>query len=204
MKFRISLFVFVGCLSCAFGQDKEQPLKNLFNEYHASVNHGIGDGFFGGGLGVNHVFRPDKIVSLRTGMDFQFFHAWSPNGEHPSHYTSTKNVHYSYVDLTIPIVMRINIRWIFIELGANLAVGIAGQRRATVTNYYDQQPSVVTSTKGYWNPGISVGPVFGIGARIPLNEKLDLLVRPDIGASVSFREDFLNLYGRLCIGIHLK
>jgi hypothetical protein len=205
MKFWIFLFLFIGLLNCAFGQAKEQPLRNLFNEFHASVNHELGTGFFGGGLAANHVFRPDKIVSFRTGLDFQFFHNWSDSENSHSYYTSVKDIHYSYVDLTIPIVLRINIRWVFIELGVNLGVGIAGQRRATVTSYNDQPPFVVeTTTKGSWNPGISVGPVLGIGALIPLNEKLDLLIRPDVGLSGSFTEDFSSLYGRLCVGIHLK
>ena len=201
-------WIFFFCLhffgSFVLGQEKEQPLKNLFNEFHASVNHELGKGFFGGGLGLNHVFRPDKVVSFRTGLDFQFFRAWRDSENNHSHYSSVKDVHYSYTDLTIPVVMRINIRWVFIELGVNLGVGIAGQRRATVTSYYDQQPSVETTTKDSWNPGISVGPVIGIGARIPLNEKLDLLVRPDVGLSGSLQEEFSSLYGRLCIGIHLK
>jgi hypothetical protein len=113
-------------------------------------------------------------------------------------------VHYSYVDLAIPVLLRINIRWVFIELGVNLGVGIAGQRRATVTTYSDFQPSVETTTKGSWNPGFSAGPALGIGGRIPLNEKVDLLIRPDVGISSSFGKEFSNWYGRLCLGIHLK
>ena len=202
MKFLLIIGSMFFLLS-TFAQEKEQPLKNLFNEYHVSVNHGIGNGFFGGGLGVNHVFRPDKVVSLRMGMDFQFFHTWA-DSEQPSHYSSAKNVHYSYVDLTVPILMRINIRQLFIELGGNIGAGISGQRKATVTSYSDYQLPVETQTKGSWNPGFSVGPVFGIGARIPLNEKLDLIIRPDVGASIYFRQEFLHFYGRLCMGIHLK
>ena len=152
---------------------------------------------------VNHVFVAYKIVYLRAGIDFQFFHAWA-DSEDPSHYSSTKNIHYTYVDLTIPILMRINIRWVFIELGGSLGAGITGQKKATVTTYSDYQAPVETIIKSSWNPGFSAGPVFGIGTRIPLNEKLDLLIRPDVGASIYFREEFLNLYGRLCVGIHLK
>nr|WP_294857971.1 hypothetical protein [uncultured Fluviicola sp.] len=82
------------CLSFAFAQEEKQPLKNLFNEFHASVNHEMGNGFFGGGLGVNHVFRPDKVVAFRTGLDFQFFHAWSDSEDSHSYYSSVKDVHY--------------------------------------------------------------------------------------------------------------
>lgn len=100
--------------------------------------------------------------------------------------------------------MRINIKWMFMELGGNLGIGITGQQRATVINYSDYGPPVETVTNDSWNSGISIGPVLGIGSRIPLNEKLDLLIRPDIGASVYFQREFVNLYGRLCVGIHLK
>lgn len=202
MRFLLFI-VLIAFFNPVFGQDKEQPLKNLFNEFHASVNHPLGNGFFGGGLGANHVFRPDKICSFRTGLDFQFFHVWG-NSADPSHYSSTKDVRWAYADLTIPIVMRFNIKYVFIELGGNLGIGIAGQQTATVTTYSDYQPSVENKTKDSWNSGFSVGPVFGIGTLIPLNEKLDLLIRPDVGANVYFQKEFVNLYGRLCIGIHLK
>ena len=98
--------------------------------------------------------------------------------------------------------MRINIKWVFMELGGNLVAGIAGQKRGILKDY--SPPLKETTTKDSWNPGFSVGPVLGIGARIPLTEKLDLLVRPDVGASISLDREFGNLYGRLCVGIHLK
>ena len=195
--------IFMLFYNASVAQEKEQTLKKLFNEFHVSVNHSLGNGFFGGGLGANHVFRPDKVFSFRTGLDLQFFHTWGNSGD-PSHYSSTKDIRWAYADLTIPIVMRFNIKYVLIELGGNLGVGIAGQQRATVTTYSDYQPSVEIKTKDFWNSGFSVGPVFGIGTLIPLNEKLDLLIRPDIGASVHFQQEFLNVYGRLCIGIHLK
>ncbi|MGV3613487.1 MAG: hypothetical protein ACO1N0_21185 [Fluviicola sp.] len=190
-------------LNGAFAQEKEQPLKNLFNEFHASVNHPLGNGFLGGGLGANRIFRPDKVFSFRTGLDFQFFHVWG-NAADPSHYSSTKDVRWAYADLIIPIVMRFNIKYVFIELGGNLGVGIAGQQRATVTDFSNYQSFVVTNTKDSWSSGFSIGPMFGVGTLIPLNEKMDLLIRPDIGASVHFRQEFSNFYARLCIGIHLK
>lgn len=200
MKVNLLLVIFAFSISC-FAQEKEQPLKNLFNEYHVSVNHGIGDGSFGGGLGVNHIFHPDKVISFRTGLDFQFFSNQTYSTP-PSHFGSPYDYYCSYVDLTIPLIMRINIKWVFIELGGNLVAGIAGQKRGILTYY--SQPLLETTTKDSWNPGFSVGPVLGIGARIPLNEKLDLLIRPDVGASISLDREFGNLYGRLCVGIHLK
>lgn len=200
MKINLLLVIFAFSVSC-FSQEKEQPLRNLFNEYHASVNHGIGDGSFGGGVGVNHVFHPDKVISFRTGLDFQFFSGQTYSNP-PSHFGSPYDYYCSYVDLSIPFIMRINIKWVFIELGGNLVAGIAGQKRGILTYY--SQPLPETTTKDSWNPGFSVGPLLGIGARIPINEKLDLLIRPDVGANISLDQEFGNLYGRLCVGLHLK
>ena len=199
---RLSLiFIFMSFLNRSFTQEKEQPLNKLFNEFHTSINHGIGDGSFGAGLGVNHVFNPDKVVSFRTGLDFQFF-SDQRYSDPPSHFGSPYDYYCSYVDLSIPFIMRINIKWVFMELGGNLVAGIAGQKRGILTYY--SQPLPETTTADSWNPGFSVGPLVGIGARIPLTEKLDLLIRPDVGASISLDRQFGNLYGRLCVGIHLK
>ncbi len=200
MRISLLLAILAFC-SFSFAQEKEQPLNKLFNEFHASVNHGIGDGSFGGGLGVNHVFHPDKIVSFRTGFDFQFFSDQRYSNP-PSHFGSPYDYYCSYVDLSIPFIMRINIKWVFIELGGNLVAGIAGQKRGVLRDY--SQPLLETTTKDSWNPGFSIGPILGIGGRIPLTEKLDLLIRPDVGASISLDREFGNLYGRLCLGIHLK
>lgn len=183
-------------------ENSQQPLKDLFNEFHVSVNHGIGDGSFGGGLGVNHVFNPDKVVSFRTGLDFQFF-SDQRYSDPPSHFGSPYDYYCSYVDVTIPFIMRINIKWVFIELGGNLVAGIAGEKRGVLKDTYSNATFDATS-KDSWNPGFSVGPLVGIGTRIPLTEKLDLLIRPDVGASISLDREFGNLYGRLCVGIHLK
>lgn len=192
-------------LSNVFAQEKEQKLKNLFNEFHVSANHGIGSskGFFGAGLGINKVFRPEKVIAFRTGLDFQFFHTWGNSGD-PAHYSSISNVHYSFLDLTIPVVLRINIGMTFIELGGNLGLGILGQKRYNQHASFDNQASTEIIKKESLNQGFSVGPVLGVGVLIPMNEKLDLLIRPDVGANVYFKEAFTNVYARLCIGIHLK
>ena len=133
MRLLLSL-IFMSFLNWNFAQEKEQPLRNLFNEYHVSVNHGIGDGSFGGGLGVNHVFHPDKVISFRTGLDFQFFSDQTYSNP-PSHFGSPYDYYCSYVDLTIPFIMRINIKWVFMELGGNLVAGIAGQKRGILKDY---------------------------------------------------------------------
>ncbi|MNE18885.1 hypothetical protein D3C87_03950 [compost metagenome] len=48
-----------------------------------------------------------------------------------------------------------------------------------------------------------VGLNSGIGAKIPLNERMDLLIRPTIQINGYFI-DMMKLYGQLQVGIHLK
>ncbi|MNJ82984.1 hypothetical protein D3C87_03970 [compost metagenome] len=198
-------FLILMISASSFSQEKEQKLKNLFNEFHVSVNHGIGSGrtFFGAGLGANKVFRAEKIVAFRTGIEFQLFHTWDDVGD-PSHFSAIKNIHRNHIDFMVPVAMRINIQRMFIELGGNVGVGVVGWERFTYLSFPLGKPTVQTERKEGWTPGFSMGLMGGIGGLIPLNEKLDLLIRPDVGASVYFHGEFLNLYARLCIGIHLK
>jgi hypothetical protein len=201
------LFVIALILSkWSFGQEKKL-FKDYFNEFHVSVNHGIplfpaDRTFFGGGLGISHVFCADKIISFRTGLDFQLFHEWDEFGE-PAHYSSVKNIHYFFVDLSAPLMMRLNVSRFFVEFGANVGVGVGGRMRSTVSSYTPYQPTTTTEQKSRTGSGFWFGPALGIGTLIPLNEKLDLLVRPDIQLNWNIFEH-MNLYGRLCVGIRLK
>lgn len=192
----------------AFGQEKEPSLKNLFNEFHVSANHGIplyskNRSFFGAGLGANKVFRSEKIIAFRTGLEFQLFHTWDDVGD-PSHFSAIKNIHRTGIDLNVPIMLRINIQKMFIELGGNIGTGVVGWERYTNYSFPMGQPTVQTEQKQGWSSGFFLGSTAGMGGLIPLNEKMDLLIRPDVGANLYFYGGFLHLYGRLCIGIHLK
>lgn len=190
-------------MGLSYSQDTKPTRPPIFNEFHASMNHSLGPGFLGGGVAANHVFYSEKVVSLRTGLELNYFHIWGGSSE-PSHYSAVKDMHYAFADLTIPLVMRVNVRPVFFELGGNLGFGIAGLKKGTSITYFDLQPAIETKIKESWSSGFSAGPYFGIGARIPMHEKLDLLIRPDVGANLHFSKNLLNLYGRLCIGIHLK
>lgn len=189
----------------AFGQKEKPAFKDYFNEYYVSVNHGIASSrtFFGAGLGASHVFQPQNVITFRTGVDLQFFHAWASSGA-PAHYSSVQNIHRTFIDLTIPLVIRLNIKMVFIEFGGNLGCGMAGWERHTQSNFPPNQPVSQTEQKQAWNPRLSAGGTGGVGVLIPLNEKLELLVRSDFGASAYFQREYSNVYARLCIGIHIK
>ena len=200
-------FILIGSLNGVIAQEKEQPLKNLFNEFHASVNHGIplfmqDRTFFGVGLGANKVFRSDKIVAFRTGLELQLFHSWQANGD-PSHFSYTENIHSYFLDLSVPLALRMNINHLFVEVGGNIGVGVGGQRRETYSSFPLGQPTVTTEQKTKTGSGFWLGPAVGIGTLISLNERLDLLIRPDVQLNWQIY-DGLNLYARLCVGIHLK
>nr|WP_294857973.1 hypothetical protein [uncultured Fluviicola sp.] len=180
-------------------------MKHLFNEFHASVNHGIplyteDRTFFGTGLGAGKVFRAEKIVAFRSGLELQLFHCWQAND--PSHFTNGSNIHSYFVDLSVPVIMRINISHFFVELGGNVGVGVGGRKQETTYSSSTGQ-TVMTVQKSRTGSGFWLGPAFGIGTLIPLNERLDLLIRPDVQLNWQIYGG-MDLYGRLSVGIHLK
>lgn len=198
--------------SCSFAQEKEQPLKNLFNEFHVSVNHGVLNErtFFGGGLGASHVFRADRIVGARAGLELELFHIHAGNTNPPYSDETRKNQHFYLTSLTFPINLRLSfgkkIRFLF-ELGGRGGFVVSRYSTADVLRTgpnYEAYFEHVKTNKVAVGLG-TVGLNSGIGALIPLNEKLDLLVRPDFGVNLFFFDDpRIHFYGRLCIGIHLK
>ncbi len=55
--------------------EKQQPLKNLVNEFHISVNHGIGSSkeFFGGGWEQTEFLDLKKYLLFELDWNFNFF-----------------------------------------------------------------------------------------------------------------------------------
>ncbi|TSJ45532.1 hypothetical protein [Fluviicola chungangensis] len=131
MKNRILIFFFL-LSGSGFSQLDEQSLRNLFNEFHVSVNHGIGSerNFFGAGLGVNHVFRADQALGARVGLQADFYHFWNGGVSGPefNKYESRYNQHFNALNISVPIAMQVNfgysVRYLF-EMGAELGVNAA-------------------------------------------------------------------------------
>lgn len=214
MKLQLSLFA-CWFLSIAFGQEKKLNFKDYFNEFYVSVNHGIPflydneKAFFGGGLGMSHVFRADRVVGARAGLELDFFHFWNDQLAKEPISQSKYNQRFNLTNLSIPVNLQLNFgkktRFLF-EFGGRL--GVLAHMNYSANVY---TPGSKMSPYGTFEDvhikrfaaGVFFGLNTGIGARIFLNEKLDLLIRPDLQAN-SYSLELIYLHARLCIGIHLK
>lgn len=214
-KFNLPISFLILMISVnGFSQEKEQKLKNLFNEFHVSVNHGLPFSseertFFGGGLGANHVFRADKIVGARTGLELDFFHFWERDAGPPESGQVKKNQHFYFTTISIPANLQLNfgrnIRFSF-EVGARLGIVAYMIYTADVlrtgSSYGPYGTFEYERTSKVFRSGF-VGLNSGIGAKIPLNERMDLLIRPTIQIN-GYSIDMMKLYGQLQVGLHLK
>lgn len=214
---RIGLVVLFLVVSFSgFTQEKKKRFKDYFNEFHVSINHGVSlnandQAFFGGGLGMSHVFREDRTVGARAGLELELFHVTDYNAGPPESDEARSNQHFYLTSLTIPLNLRINFgekKNIFLELGGRAGFVVFGYYTADVLQTGANSESYSKHVKTFKAPvGLgTVGLNSGIGTTLSLNEKLDLVIRPDFGANLFFFDyhNRIYLYGRLCVGIHLK
>ncbi len=211
--FIISILLFFS----SFGQEvKSQPLKNLFNEYQVSINHGVANPrtFFGAGLGASHIFRPDKVIGSRVGLEADFFHFW--NGEIAPPYSNEprRNQHYYSTNISVPFTLQLNFgnrtRFLF-ELGGRLGVNVHTQYSADVyqTAIGSESYGKFAYEKTILSLGAFLGLNAGIGVIIPLNEKCSLSFKPDVGLNMySEKPNFAldagppaNMYLRMNLGL---
>lgn len=210
---RLSLFfLLTSCLNLCFAQEKK-TFKDYFNEFHISVNHGVplnanDRPFFGGGLGMSHVFRADRTVGARAGLELDFFHFWDKGGFDHFLEQTIVNKHLYLTSLSVPINLRINLgekKNFHIELGGRLGFNLYSWYEADILHSDSgNQPYFVHER----HPGGPVGFAFagvnsGIGVRIPFNEKLDFLIRPTFQMNI-YNLDRLHFYTQLNLGVHLK
>lgn len=213
MKIGLS-FLLIAFSLCALAQENK-TFKDYFNELHISINHGVSlnaneRAFFGGGLGMSHVFRTDKVVGARTGLELDCFHVQIGNSSPPESDETRQNQHFYITSLGLPINLRLSFgkrtRFLF-ELGGRFGLIVSGCYTADVLRIgpnYETYYERVKTNKGPVGLG-TIGFNTGIGSLIPLNEKLALLIKPDFGANLFFFDNpGIHLYGRLCVGIHLK
>lgn len=200
----------------SYSQTNGQSLKNLFNEFHASVNHTLvtTKTFFGVGLGANHIFHSDRALGARIGLEADFYHFGYDGGSSPEHkYESRTNQHFNAVNISVPVDLQVNfgssVRYLF-EMGAQLGMNVYTGYKADASYYqYGAQP-----TTKYINSAISLGLLggvnLGIGVRIPFNEAVSLLIKPSVGANVYFAKPDANdglashAYAKLTLGILLQ
>jgi opacity protein-like surface antigen len=215
MKNRM-LFLLLLISGSGFSQLKEQSLQNLINEFHVSVNRGIGAerNFFGAGLGVNHVFRADQSLGARIGLQADFYHFWNGGVSGPefNKYESRYNQHFNALNISVPFGLQVNfgysVRYLF-EMGAELGVNTTTRYSADIHSS-SSVPEVNEHVTSTMNLGAFLGFNLGAGVRIPFNDAISLLVKPGVGVQAyvsGFKGDALtmgNAYAKLTLGILLQ
>ncbi|WP_341907746.1 hypothetical protein [Fluviicola taffensis] len=196
-------------------QDRQKAIPGW--EFHASVNHPISakEGvrtFYGGGIGVNVIFKDTNRVSFKTGIELNYFHTWDA-WLNSGNFSNQTNIHYQYSVLSIPALVRFNFGNelnFLVEFGAYLGFSVGGEMRS---DYFSNDPFSNESVNGFkhenYTPGLSITPAIGFGTRLPLSNRLELLLKPEIAftKNENYGEDSFNkhyFYARFCAGIHLK
>ena len=214
MKRRILIIILVFISFAAVSQEKLKAIRGF--EFHASVNHPISakEGvrtFYGGGIGVNVIFKDTNRVSFKTGVELNYFHTWD-SWLYSGHFSNQTNIHYQYAILSIPAVVRFNMGdefKLFLELGAYLGISFGGDMRSTYSTYDPLSNYSFNGVKHEnYSSGLSFTPMIGFGARVPLSERIDLVLKPEFAFmlnqenSESFNRHYF--YARFCAGIHLN
>lgn len=183
-------------------------------EFHYSVNHASSLNtpdrtFFGGGIGGNVIFG-EKVVGFKTGVEFNFFHVWTPT-LYAGHYTNQTNVHYQFVTLSIPAIVRFSFGEefkFFVESGAYLGIGYGKMKYDYFSWSAYNNPSVKGQESRDYFSGLSLTPTIGLGGRFPLSESVDLMLKPEFAFVMNQENNKGQItrffYGRFCVGIHLK
>lgn len=167
--------------------------------------------FYGGGIGVNVIFKDTNRVSFKTGVELNYFHTWD-SWLYSGHFSNQTNIHYQYAILSIPAFVRFNLGnelKFLVEFGAYLGFSLGGEMRSTYSAY---DPLSNYSFNGFkhenYVPGLSITPAIGFGTRVPLSERIDLVLKPEFAFmlnqenSESFNRHYF--YARFCAGIHLN
>lgn len=210
------IICFLSLTGSVVAQIDEQSLKNLFNEFHVSVNHGIGSekNFFGAGFGANHVFKADQALGTRIGLQVDFYHFWNEGVSGPefNKYESRYNQHFNALNISVPLGLQVNfgysLRYLF-ELGAEVGANAYTRYSADIHNSFNA-PGVNEHVNSKINLGAFLGFNMGVGVRVPFNDALSLLIKPGIGVQAyisGFKSDGLtvgNGYAKLTLGILLN
>jgi hypothetical protein len=207
-------FIGIHSIVCA------QPKIPIF-ELHFSANHPLSSNpedrtFYGGGFGANLVFRDNKPLSFKTGLEANFFHTWNKS-VYLGHTSGESNVHYNLWNLSIPVLLRLNVGQkakFFLEAGAYLGIPLAGSTTSTyhLDATYPGGTNVNELRKEKVGGYFSVSPAVSLGGIFPVSERVDLLLKPELllqknfgvydGPGNDFNERFV--YIRLCLGIRIN
>lgn len=191
-------------------------------ELHFSANHPLSGKsenrtFYGGGFGVNLVFRDERKFSFKTGFETNFFHTWNKS-VYMSHFSGKSNVHYNFWNLSIPVLLRLNVGQevkFFLEGGAYLGIPLAGNTTSKYHSYssYPGGTNVNEIRTEKFEGYFSVSPAVSLGVIFPVSQRVDLYLKPEFlfqknfnvdvyGPGSDFNDHFR--YIRLCLGIRIN
>ncbi|MNU98143.1 hypothetical protein D3C71_882470 [compost metagenome] len=215
MKVLTALFFFV--FSWMYSPICAQQRIPIF-ELHGSVNHPLKGvrTFFGGGFGANVVFMDDRKISLKTGFETNFFHTWNKS-KYTGKMSGSSNVHYKFLNLSIPLMFRINVGQrarFFLEAGAYLGIPLTGTStsRFKTTPTGPNKPFTDEIRTENFNGYFSLSPAVSLGGIFPVSQRIDLILKPEFlfqknfgvfdGPVSDFNAKFY--YVRLCLGIRIN
>lgn len=191
-------------------------------ELHGSANHPLNNNsedrtFYGGGFGANLVFRDAHILSLKTGLEANFFHTWNKSVT-LSHMSGKSDVHSKFWNLSIPLMLRLHLGErvkFFLEGGVYLGIPLTGNTTSEYHSYssYPGGTNVNETRTEKFEGYFSVSPAVSLGVIFPVSQRIDLYLRPEFlfqknfnvqvyGPGSDFNSHFR--YLRLCLGIRIN
>ena len=188
-----------------FGQEKEKTKQPFpFDEFSISVNRtniAMFSGYenrFGCGAGMYHSSELSKQWNYMYGLEYNYTSLFEDQISDMATHRVEKNItfHIHTVSL-MPLAFRFNmgknIKY-FIESGLFFGISVAGKKGEA---YINHQP---TDIKG--DIGLSGGPSFGVGMRIPMN-RMEWIVKTDYKAGLDGINGIYQYY-RLGVGIRKR
>lgn len=213
-----------------FAQDKKGSLDVLtldekksfpFDEFTISCNRTtVGDSYthdrFGFGTGMYHTGLKKYSVNFIMGIEYNRTNLFKYSGGYTGHFSYQHDVTYHLNTISSPFFFRFNfgkkIKF-FLEAGAyidlNLICSVTG---LTETNSGMDSLGHYSNTESKFRSGaelkfFNAGATTGIGVSIPLNSKLDLIIKSDYRygvRSLMESDDFFNRYIRAVVGLKWK
>lgn len=219
MKQFATLFLvgFIGMHTSVYAQPKIPTFELHFSANRPLNNNSEDQTFFGGGFGANLVFRDAHVLSFKTGFEANFFHTWNESVT-LSHMSGKSNVHYNFWNLSIPVLLRLNVGQkvkFFLEAGVYLGIPLIGNTTSRYHSYssYPGGSNVNEIRTEKFEGYFSLSPAVSLGVIFPVSQRIDLFLKPEFlfqknfhvevyGPGSDFNDHFR--YIRLCLGIRIN
>jgi hypothetical protein len=200
-------------------QNEKQPFP--FDEFTISANKTtVADANtsdrFGFGAGVYHTFLKQKKINLISGVEFNNTSQFKKLGTYSSKFASSYDITYHVYSVSIPFSARFNFgkkTKFFMEAGAYIDLNFGSNMKGRIVSARSEIDSTghyyFVVHEGQLDTGadlkfLNAGASGGIGVSIPLNSKIDLILKSDYRFGIRNLIDtdaFFNRYLRLVVGL---